>query len=40
MSKVFLKKGLQIINSGEGVKKREASYFVGGNVMENSMEVP
>ena len=39
MSKVFLKKGLQII-AGEGVKKREASYFVGGNVMENSMEVP
>ena len=25
-------KSLQIINAGEGVEKREASYAVGGNV--------
>ena len=35
----------QAINAGEGVKKREPSYTVGGIVndtatMENSMEVP
>ena len=24
--------GLQIINAGEGVEKRESSYTVGGNV--------
>ena len=38
-------KSLQIINAGEGVKKKEYLYTVGGNVicadsMENSMEFP
>ena len=40
-------KCLQIIDAGEGVEKREASYTVGGvpiligtATMENSMEVP
>ena len=41
-------KNLQMINAGEGVKKKEASYTAGWNVnwyshyeeMENSMKVP
>ena len=38
-------KNLQRINAGEGVKKREPSLTIGGNVnwynhYENSMEVP
>jgi len=41
-------KNLQMINAGEGVKKKEGSYTAGWNVnwyshyeeMENSMKVP
>jgi len=38
-------KNLQIINAGEGVKRREPSYTVCGNVnsaatVVNSMEIP
>jgi len=29
-------KSLQIINAGEGVKKRELSYTIGGNGQHNS----
>ena len=37
--------GLQAINAGEGVEKREPSYTVGGNAnsigtMENGVEIP
>ena len=36
-------KSMQIINAGEGVKKKESSCTAGGMItatMENSMEVP
>ena len=32
MSKIYLKKYIQTLSSGEGVVKREPSYSIGGNV--------